>query len=225
LVITADDYGYWPSYNAGILEAIEMGAIDCVSAMVERDYCEPEPLLATGVEIGLHIEFEGRWGPRSGAPARTSLRVQLERFGDLFGRWPSFLNGHHHCHARPELATPVFQTAQAINGPVRSVNPDHRQWLRERGIDTPDLLVGRTESREAAEPVEIHDPPEGVTEWMTHPGHADSESGSSYDKARQEDLELLQKVMVRARFDEPVWGDAQRVTLSEAFSEQPTPES
>jgi chitin disaccharide deacetylase len=220
LVITADDYGYWPSYNDGILEAIEMGAIDSVSAMVEREHCEAEPLLETGVEIGLHIEFEGRWGPRSGAPARTSLRVQLERFGDLFGRWPSFLNGHHHCHARPELATPVFQMAKQIDVPVRSVNPDHRQWLRERGIDTPDLLIGRMESKEAAEPTELHDPPPGVTEWMTHPGHPDKESGSNYDMARQEDLGLLQKVMLRARFDEPVWGDARRSSMKEAFVQE-----
>ena len=149
LVITGDDYGYWPSYNEGILEAIEMGALDCVSAMVEREHCDPKPLLESGVEIGLHIEFEGRWGARSGAPAETALRVQLERFGDLFGRWPSFLNGHKHCHARPELATPVFQTAKQIGAPVRSVNPDHRQWLRERNIDTPDLLIGRTESKGA----------------------------------------------------------------------------
>jgi predicted glycoside hydrolase/deacetylase ChbG (UPF0249 family) len=221
LVITADDYGYWPSYNQGILEAIEMGAIDCVSAMVEREHCDPEPLLDSGAEIGLHIEFEGRWGPRSGAPARTSLRVQLERFGDIFGRWPSFLNGHKHCHARPELATPVFQTAQQIGAPVRSVNPDHRQWLRERGIDTPDLLLGRMESKEDAEPVELRDLPLGVTEWVTHPGHPDSESGSTYDLARQEDLALLQKVMVRARFDEPVWGDARRVSMTEAFTQEP----
>jgi predicted glycoside hydrolase/deacetylase ChbG (UPF0249 family) len=221
LVITADDYGYWPSYNDGILAAIEMGAVDCVSAMVERDHCDPGPLLESGVEIGLHIEFEGRWGPRSGAPARTSLRVQLERFGDLFSRWPSFLNGHKHCHARPELATPVFQTAQQIGAAVRSVNPDHRQWLRERGIDTPDLLIGRTESKGDAEPPEVRNPPDGVTEWMVHPGHPDSESGSSYDLARQEDLNLLQKVMLRARYDEPVWGDARRVTLTEAFSQEP----
>jgi predicted glycoside hydrolase/deacetylase ChbG (UPF0249 family) len=219
LVITADDYGYWPSYNAGILEAIEMGAIDCVSAMVEREYCDPEPLLDTGVEIGLHIDFEARWGPRSGAPARTSLRVQLDRFVDLFGRWPSFLNGHKHCHARPELATPVFQTAQQIGAPVRSVNPDHRQWLQERGIDTPDRLIGRTESKEAAEPPEVRDPPHGITEWMTHPGHPDKESGSSYDIARQEDLGVLQKIMLRARYDEPVWGDARRVTMKEAFAQ------
>jgi predicted glycoside hydrolase/deacetylase ChbG (UPF0249 family) len=221
LVITADDYGYWPSYNDGILEAIAMGAVDCVSAMVEREHCEPEPLLESGVEIGLHIEFEGRWGPRSGAPARTSLRVQLERFGDLFGRWPSFLNGHKHCHARPELATPVFQTAQQIGSPVRSVNPDHRQWLRERGIDTPDLLIGRMESKGPAQPAEVRNPPDGVTEWMVHPGHPDKDSGSSYDRARQEDLAVLQKVMLRARYDEPVWGDARRSTLKEAFSQEP----
>jgi chitin disaccharide deacetylase len=220
-VITADDYGYWPSYNRGILEGIEMGAVDCVSAMVEREHCDPKPLLDSGVEIGLHIEFEGRWGPHSGAPARTSLRVQIERFGDLFGRWPSFLNGHKHCHARPELATPVFQTAQQIGAPVRSVNPDHRQWLRERGIDTTDLLIGRTESKADAQPTELRSLPAGVTEWVTHPGHPDSESGSSYDLARQEDLALLQKVMVRARFDEPIWGDARRVTMTEAFTQQP----
>jgi predicted glycoside hydrolase/deacetylase ChbG (UPF0249 family) len=217
LVITADDYGYWPSYNEGILEAIEMGAIDSVGAMVDREFCDAEPLLETGVEIGLHIEFEGRWGPRSGAPARTSLRVQLERFGDLFGRWPAFLNGHHHCHARPELATPVFEMAKQIDVPVRSVNPDHRQWLRERGIPTPDVLLGRTESKQAAEPPELKNLAAGVTEWMTHPGHPDKESGSDYDKARQEDLALLQKMMVRARFDEPIWGDARRTPMKEAF--------
>jgi predicted glycoside hydrolase/deacetylase ChbG (UPF0249 family) len=217
LVITADDYGYWPSYNRGILEAVEMGAVKSVSAMVEREYCDPKPLLESGVEIGLHIEFEGRWGPRSGAPARTALRVQLDRFVDLFHRWPAFFNGHQHCHARPELATPVFQMADSIGIPVRSVNRDHRQWLRERGVPTNDALIGRDRSSEPTEPPELRKLEPGVTEWMTHPGHADPESGSSYDMARQEDLELLQRVVVRARYDEPVWGQAERLTHAEAF--------
>src|SRR5262249_56668470 len=140
--------------------------------------------------MGSHRECEGRWGARGGAPARTSLSVQLDLFAALFGRWPPFPNGHRHCHARPELAPPVFQTAQQIGVPVRSVNPDHRQWLRERGIDTPDLLVGRSRSSEPAEPPEVRNPPPGVTEWFTHPGHPDPSSGSSYDLARQEDLNL-----------------------------------
>ena len=52
---------------------------------------------------------------RMSRPAASSnLRVQLDRFVDLFGRWPSFLDGHHGCHARPELATPVLVAAQQV---------------------------------------------------------------------------------------------------------------
>ncbi len=218
LVITADDYGYWPSYNRGILEAVESGAVDSVSAMVEREYCDPVPLLETGVEIGLHIEFVGRWGARSAGPARTSLRVQLDRFVDLFGRWPAFLDGHHHCHARPELATPVMVAAQQIGVPVRSVSPDHRQWLRERNIPTPDVVIGRMKGSEPAEPPQLRSLTPGVTEWVVHPGHPDPDSGSEYDVARKEDLATLTRTMVRARFDEPVWGDARRLNHAAAFA-------
>jgi len=221
LVVVADDYGYWPSYNEGILEAIEIGSVDAVSAMVERDHCDPEPLLESGVEVGLHIEFEGRWGPRSGAPARTALRVQLDRFVDLFRRWPAFLNGHHHCHARPELATPVLVMAQQIGAPVRSVGRDHRQWLRERGIPTPDRLIGRVRSSEPPEPPELRHLAAGVTEWAVHPGRPDAASGSSYDLARQEDLAILRRCMLRARYDEPVWRGAVRATNAEAFAHAP----
>ena len=35
--------------------------------------------------------------------------------------------------------------------------------------------------------------------------------------ARHEDLALLQKMMVRARFDEPIWGDARRSSMKGAF--------
>ena len=219
LIITADDYGYWPSYNEGILAAIEAGAVNSVSARVDREFCDPEPLLESGVEVGLHLEFEGRWGPRSAAPARTNLRVQMDRFVDLFGRWPAYLDGHHHCHARPELATPVLQAAKAMNVPVRSVSRDHRQWLQERGVATPDLLIGRMRTNEPAEPPELRSLPPGVTEWMAHPGYPDSESGSEYDIARREDLDELLRAHVRERFDKPVWGeDVIRSTHAEAFA-------
>jgi len=220
LVITADDYGYWPSYNEGILAAVEAGAVDAVSVMTEREHCDPRPLIETGVEVGLHIEFEGRHGARSGAPARSSLRVQLDRFTDLFHHWPAFLNGHHHCHARPELATPVLQIAGQIGIPVRSVNRDHRQWLSERRIRTPDLLIGRTTTSEPLEPRELRDLPAGVTEWVVHPGYPDAESGSSYDMARREDLDTVTRAQLRARFDEPIWGDAGRATHAEAFAQR-----
>ena len=59
LLITADDYGYSPRYNAGILRAAHRGAIDAASAMVTRPWCDPAPLLASGVEVGLHLELIG----------------------------------------------------------------------------------------------------------------------------------------------------------------------
>jgi len=220
LIVTADDYGYWPSYNEGILAAVEAGAVDAVSVMTEREHCDPAPLLETGVEVGLHIEFEGRHGARSGAAAKSSLRVQLERFTDFFHRWPAFLNGHHHCHARPELATPVLTMAKQIEIPVRSINRDHRQWLSERRIDTPDLLIGRMSTSEPDEPAELRDLPAGITEWMVHPGYPDPDSGSAYDIARREDLDTVTRAQVRARFDKPVWGDALRANQAEAFAQR-----
>lgn len=223
LIITADDYGYWPSYDEGILQAVSEGAVDSVSVMTETEHVDPTPLLDLGVEVGLHIDFEGRWGARSGAPAKTSLRVQVERFTDLFGRWPSFLDGHKHCHARPEMATPVLELARQIGVPVRSIGRDHQQWLSERGIQTPDLVIGRMETSEPAQPPEIKNLPAGVTEWFVHPGIPDKDSGSSYDRARREDLNTLLRLQLRARYDEPVWGDAVRSTHAEAFA--PLPEA
>jgi hypothetical protein len=57
---------------------------------------------------------------------------------------------------------------------------------------------GSQHPTEGALPVELHavvdgdgelDP--GVTEWMVHPGYPDRDSGSGYDRAREEDLDLL----------------------------------
>ncbi|MFN2612306.1 MAG: ChbG/HpnK family deacetylase [Solirubrobacterales bacterium] len=218
LIIAADDYGYWPSYNAGILEAVGRGMVDSVGAMVERGHCEADPLLATGVEIGLHLEFEGRWGSRSGKAAQRSLEVQLDRFARMFGSWPAFIDGHHHCHARPEMLTHVNDRAQQLGIPVRSTTPDHRQLLRERGIATEDHLIGRLSPDEPLPDKALVDLPPGVTIWFVHPGYPDPESGSSYDTARGEDLDVLVGLSLRARIGERPWGDALRSTHAEAFT-------
>ena len=184
LRITADDYGYAPSYDAGILAAARAGALDAVSAMVLRDP-DPAPLLESGVEIGLHLE------PLGLAP----LDQQWKRFEDVFGRAPAHVDGHKHCHAAPGgPALAVAKLARARGVAVRSVSPRHRRLLRCQGVATPDRLVGRLSEDEPALPSEISAwldgrPPEGLTEWMVHPGYAGG--GSSFDRGREEDLELL----------------------------------
>jgi hypothetical protein len=116
-----------------------------------------------------------------------------------------------------------MQAAQQMGIPVRSINRDHRQWLRERGIATPDLLLGRLKSNETVDPPELKDLPRGVTEWFTHPGYPDPEAGSEYDVARREDLDVLLRNRVRERFDRPIWGDAVRTTHAEAWRYQGGP--
>jgi predicted glycoside hydrolase/deacetylase ChbG (UPF0249 family) len=179
LIVTADDYGYSPRYNQGILAAAEAGALDSVGAMVTRAWCDPGPLVRTGVEVGLHMTRE--------AP----LEGQLEMFGRLFGAPPGYIDGHHHCHAAEDLAEAVAAAALELGIPVRSVSEEHRRGLRDAGVRTPDRLVGRLEADEPALPAILGRLPAGSTEWMVHPGLADPTVGSAYDAARGEDLELL----------------------------------
>jgi predicted glycoside hydrolase/deacetylase ChbG (UPF0249 family) len=204
LIITADDYGYRPSYDRGILEAAAARAVDAVSALITRGGLEPEPLVATGVEVGLHLELSAevvrrhRAGRCAGEAALGELQDQLDRFEALFGRPAAYLDGHHHCHAHPGLGAAIAREARARRLPVRSVGPRHRRLLRSEGVPTADRLVGRSTEEGEALPAELRrvveggdELPPGVTEWMVHPGHADPASESRYDLARERDLDLL----------------------------------
>jgi predicted glycoside hydrolase/deacetylase ChbG (UPF0249 family) len=203
LLIAADDYGYRPSYNTGILEAARAGAIDAASAMVERQFCDPEPLLETGVEVGLHLELTAtaagsRAGPAEREAAIEALHIQLAAFENAFGRPPAYLDGHNHCHAADGLGAALARVAAERGMPARSINERHRSLLRCIGVPTPDRLVGRLEPSEPALPellASVVDgsapPPRGLTEWMVHPGYRDPQGGSSYDEAREVDLGLV----------------------------------
>jgi chitin disaccharide deacetylase len=149
---------------------------------------DPEPLLTSGVEVGLHLE------PVAIAP----LAEQLRRFERLFGRSAIHLDGHHHCHAHGARVTlAVARLGRRLGIRVRSVSSRHRRLLRWLGVRTNDQLVGRMDEGEPALPEVIRAAiaegalPPGLTEWMVHPGHTDSTSGSSYDAGREQDLRLL----------------------------------
>jgi predicted glycoside hydrolase/deacetylase ChbG (UPF0249 family) len=192
LIMVADDYGYSPRYDQGILEAARAGAVDAVSAMVMREGHDPSPLAESGVEVGLHLE-QGL----GGEGVQASLDAQLQAFESKYGAGPGYLDGHRHCHASPEAAALVGKAAAARGLPVRPVGERHRALLHGLGVRTPDRLVGRLQEQERFLPHEIEALlggdgfPEGVTEWMVHPGYRDPSLGSSYDAGREEDLRRL----------------------------------
>jgi len=190
LLIVADDWGYSPRFNEGILQAARAGAIDGAGAMVLRDACEADPLLETGVEVGLHLEV----GERADG---GEVAHQMERFEKLFGRPPAYIDGHHHRHAVPAVELQVAAVARRLGIRVRAVDAAQRERLRTAGVVCADRLIGRISEEEGALPEELErfvrgeELPAGVTEWMVHPGRRDPSSGSSLDAARQADLMLL----------------------------------
>ncbi len=199
LIITADDYGYHPAYDEGILEAARAGAIDSVSAFSTRPGLEPEPLLESGVEVGLHLDLgepgdASRAGDGERDDARAEVERQLEAFEAAFGKQPAYLDGHHHCHAREGLGVVVANIAAARELPVRSVNPRQRRILKCRGIPTSGLTVGRSEESRPAMPAELQmgvGSLPAVVEWFVHPGHTAGDGFSRYDAGREQDLRLL----------------------------------
>jgi predicted glycoside hydrolase/deacetylase ChbG (UPF0249 family) len=201
LIISADDFGYAPAYDRGILEAVDAGAVDAVSVLAGRQELDPFGLALADVELGLHLELPVEpAGLASGRERRAALAAfdsQLESFRRAFRRDPAFLDGHKHCHAAPGLAALVGRRGVEHGLVVRSVDARHRERLRSLGATTPDLLVGRTDESEPALPAEVNDVllgghgAQGVVEWMVHPGHPDPAAGSAYDQGRKEDLRLL----------------------------------
>lgn len=189
LIIVADDFGLHPGYDRGILEAAAAGSIDAASLMVLREAERVDELVASGVEIGLHLEAGG---VGEGLDA-DGLYEQVAAFEQLVGREPEYLDGHHHCHAVGAVASVVARWAGERDVAVRSVGPEHRRVLRGAGVRTPDLLEGRYVEGQPVVPPELRNVPHGVRsiEWMVHPGHPDPGSGSSYDRGRGEDLEAL----------------------------------
>jgi chitin disaccharide deacetylase len=194
LIITADDYGYAPAYDRGIVEAVDAGAVDAVSVMAGREGLDPWPLATKEVELGLHLELPDASYRRA---AMAAVEMQLGAFRDAFRREPAFIDGHKHCHAEPGVAIAIARRGAELRAAVRSIDEGHRELVRSAGARTSDRLVGRMSERDPALPREMNELlmggalPGGVTEWMVHPGHADPSAGSSYDRGRDEDLRLL----------------------------------
>ena len=190
LLIVADDWGYSHRYDEGILQAAREGAIDGAGAMVLRGACEAGPLLETGVEVGLHLEIgEGE--------GEGEVLRQIERFEAIFGRQPAYIDGHHHRHAMPEIEPDVIAAALRLGIRVRAIDDAQRDRLRAAGVPCAERLIGRILETEGALPLELdrymrgEGPPDGLTEWMVHPGRCDPSAGSSLDSAREADLMLL----------------------------------
>src|SRR5437868_4457403 len=109
---------------------------------------------------------------------RRELEAQIALFEKAAGKPPSHLDSHHHCALHPSVE-PVFgEIARERGIPARAASAAARHTLRESGVRVPDFFFDGFYGRGAT--VEnllsiVDSLPDGSSELMCHPGHADPE--------------------------------------------------
>jgi predicted glycoside hydrolase/deacetylase ChbG (UPF0249 family) len=204
LVVNADDLGYDPEIDRGILEAHARGIVTSASAMVETPFAaEALERAPASLGVGLHAVLDAGAGR---AAAEAALRRQLARFAEIAGRAPTHLDTHKHAHAAPEVLEAVATVAREMGLVVRAIDAGMREALRARGVVSPDHFLGDAARRPAwtAEALlaALGSVREGVTELMAHPGYAPSRARTSFGAEREVELRALCLAEARRRLAE-----------------------
>ncbi|MFL5261591.1 MAG: ChbG/HpnK family deacetylase [Anaeromyxobacteraceae bacterium] len=193
LLVNADDLGYDPEIDRGILEAHARGIVTAATAMVDTPYAARALAAAPAtLDLGLHAVLEGGL---AGAALEADLERQLARFTALRGSAPTHLDSHRHAHAHPD-AEPIFARVAARHRlPLRAIDGGMRARLRAAGVRTADAFLGDaavfpfwTRARLSAALAAL---PPGAVELMCHPGYAPSAARTRFGAEREVELDAL----------------------------------
>lgn len=145
--ICADDFGLNECVNAGILTLATHGRLSSASCLVDGPVFEQgiAALQASGIEVGLHLNFteslapgETIWSLRT-TIARSLARLlpthvimasierQLQRFEDVAGHPPHYIDGHQHVQQLPQIRNALLAIA------LRRYSGADLPWLRQSG--------------------------------------------------------------------------------------------
>lgn len=200
LIVNADDLGYDPEIDRGILEAHARGMVTAASAMVDTPFSEraldgaPRTL-----DLGLHVVFPAEVDVAS---LPEEIERQLARFRSLRGAAPSHLDSHRHVHAAPRALSLFAEAARREGIPLRALDLPMREYLRARGVATTDAFLGDaalrpcwTRDRLLSALAQL---PRGRVELMCHPGYRPSHATTSFAVEREAELFALCDPAMRA---------------------------
>ena len=205
LIVNADDYGYSKGVSRGILEAAEAGIVTATSAMPLRANADDaRRIQESGLSVGLHLELDD--APEDRKWLQTAMKEQLARFQDWLGREPNQIDSHHHTHLRHDILEVLCEFARELDLPVRAPTPETVDFLRGRGVKTPDFFLGGPEPFIQWNADALHDAlehvPEGMTELCCHPGYVTDDLVSSYREGRTTELKALTSTTTLGLVDE-----------------------
>ncbi len=202
VIVVADDLGYDPAIDRGILEAHRRGVVTAASALVDGPLAEAALRAAPGtLAVGLHLDLPAG---SDAARARAEVERQLARFESIRGAPPAHLDGHRHVHAEPPVLAEVLRAAGARRLRVRALDAAMRDRIRAAGALACDRFEGDASLRPCWTPERLRalarGVGEGTTEIMMHPGYAPTHVRTSFGAEREIELAAATDPAVREAF-------------------------
>jgi len=167
LIINADDFGFSPSVNRGIVECYKSGLITSTTIMMNTPYTDEAIQLAkdnniTNIGIHLNLTYGPSVLPKEEIPslvdnrgifhyvcmlgyytqyldAKKELRAQIEKFLAT-GLTPTHLDHHHYFHEVPNILKAYLELAQEYNLPIRAMTSEVRRQAEIYGLKTTDTF-------------------------------------------------------------------------------------
>ncbi len=219
-MLTADDFGKNEQTNEKILELAEAGKLDRVSVMAGGDFGPEEigRIKKTGVKLDIHLELDwqkkkrrmtkdntmrqgivflanhfrgNRKNKENGdSGVRPAWKEQIEKFREVFGRYPDGLNSHEYVHLFPPYFRIALELARECGIPfvrfgkkglkgkrnmAKLVLNNLRKWNRRQfvssGLDSSDYFASLDWIKDVGG--FVNDLPDGKTEIACHPERED----------------------------------------------------
>ncbi len=224
LIPNADDFGFTRDVNDGIVHAHRHGILTATTLMATGEAFDHAVELARenpSLDVGVHLVLVGSAGyPETVARLLGSLALgrinihdeltrQVQKVLDA-GIQPTHLDTHKHTHLWPSVLEAVAQVSEEFRIPWvrRPFGNPFDGTLARHGCRTTDhfagfRLTGRYGAPELADL--IRRLPEGITEFMCHPGFCTDELRTARTRlkaSRQRELEALTSPEVRAAIEE-----------------------
>ena len=231
LITNADDFGFTRDVNEGIVEAHRRGILTSTTLMATGASFEHAVELARAhptLDVGVHLVLVGAAGfPATVARLLSAvalrrihiydqLAFQVRKILDA-GLYPSHLDTHKHTHLLPPVMDAVARISEEfripwVRRPLDAPIPFLQRWLQARliqhGCRTTDHFAGFdvTGNYNACQLAAlIRKLPEGVTEFMCHPGLCTEELQSAptrLKESRRRELDALVSPQVHAAIQE-----------------------
>ncbi len=233
LIINADDFGFTPDVNAGIIHAHREGVLTSTTLMANGDAFDDAVRLAREtptLDLGCHLVLvqgcslnTGRLLPetmrqllialsRRRIDVYKEMRAQMERILSS-GLRLTHLDSHKHTHVIPSVFRAVLRIAREFSVPYvrlpfdaavpfarlpsRLARNRYRQWSRGYNVSITDHFMGFRLTGSLTEKTledAIRSLPDGMTEFMCHPGFVGPElmrARTRLKESRMRELEAL----------------------------------